>query len=1008
MDNKTTGAVMIVGGGIGAIQSALDLADSGFYVYMVEKQPSIGGTMAQLDKTFPTNDCSMCIMSPKLVEVGRHRNIELITSATVEEVKGKKGDFNVTVLQKARYIDMSKCIACGLCTEKCPKKVDDIFNGRLIKRKAVYIQYPQAVPLKYSIDRDSCIYLQSGKCGACQRFCPAGAVNFEDKDREIQLNVGSIILSPGFKTYDPSGDDRLGYKTSADIMTSLEFERVLSASGPTLGHLARMSDHKEPKKIAWIQCVGSRDINTCDNFYCSSVCCMYAIKQAIIAKEHSHTPLDCAIFYMDMRTHGKGFEECFNSARDIHEIRFERARIHSISKGRDGMHQIMYPSEDGTLRTESFDIVVLSVGMEISSDVLKLSQDLGIDLTSGRFASTPSFNPTVTSREGIYACGAFQGPKDIPQTVIEAGSAAMSAGSAICNARNTMTRELPQHEERRIAGESPRIGVFVCHCGINIGGVIDVPAVRDYAKDLPYVKYVADNMYSCSQDTQDNIVKVIEENNLNRIIVAACTPRTHEPLFQETILGAGLNKYLFEMVNIRNHGSWVHKDSPGDATEKAKDLVRMAAAKAALLQPLEESELQIDQNVLIVGGGISGMSAAKALADQGYHVHLIEKDSELGGQAKRIFRTARGEDVRAHLSRLIATVKSHDKIHVHAESQIKGVEGFVGSFDTTIISEDKTGTIHHGVAIVATGALEHKPDEYLYGKDARVISGLDLDERFLAEDQSLKSLKSAVFIQCAGSREPERTYCSRVCCTHSMMSALRLKELNPHMDIYVLYRDMRTYGEREALFRSARQRGVKFIRHEVDRKPAIEPREKDLLITVRDHVLCAPLQIRADLLVLASAVVSRNDEALAQFFKVPMNESGFFMEAHVKLAPSEFATNGVFLCGTAHYPKPIDESVAQAQAAASRAVTLLARKTIMTSGTVAYTNPQACSSCGICISICPFSAASFKESGPFSGRASVNPVLCKGCGLCVSSCRSGALNLRGFETGQIMAMINEM
>jgi len=1008
MAKNISGSVMIVGGGIGAIQAALDLADSGYYVYIVEKEPSIGGKMAQLDKTFPTNDCSMCIMSPKLVEVGRHRNIELITSSTVKEVKGEKGAFDVKVFQKARYVDMSKCIACGMCAEKCPKKVDDLFNGNLIKRKAIYIQYPQAVPLKYLIDRDNCIYLQNHKCGACHKFCPAGAINFEDTDRELSLNVGAIVLSPGFQAYDPSPDDRLGYSASPDIMTSLEFERVLSASGPTMGHLARMSDRKEPRKIAWIQCVGSRNINNCDNFYCSSVCCMYAIKQAIIAKEHSPSPLDCAIFYMDMRTHGKGFEECFNSARDIHGVRFERARIHTITNDPDGGLRFTYPSEDGVLYSESFDIVVLSVGMEISPDVLDLAGDLGIELTPGRFAATTSFDPVSSSRDGIYVCGAFQGPKDIPQTVIEAGSAAMSAGSTICGARNTLTKEAPAHEERSIAGEPPRIGVFVCHCGINIGGVIDVPAVRDYAKTLPYVEYVADNLYSCSQDTQDNMARVIKENRLNRVIVAACTPKTHEPLFQETMQGAGLNKYLFEMVNIRNHGSWVHKDAPTDATEKAKDLVRMAVVKAALLKPLEETELKIDQNVLVVGGGVSGMSAARSLADQGYHVHLVEKDPDLGGQAGRLFRTFKGEDVRMHLSDLVRTVKTHKNIRVHTNTSLRNVEGFVGNFDTTIVSGDKPENIRHGVAIVATGALELEPDEYLYGTDQRIIRGLDLDKKFLSDDPSLKGLKSAVFIQCVGSREPGRTYCSRVCCTHSLTNALRLKELNPEIDIYILYRDMRAYGEREGLFLEARQKGVKFVRFEIDRKPMVEPGDKALLVTVRDHVLGIPLKIRADLIVLASAVVSTGDEAIARFFKIPINESGFFMEAHVKLAPAEFATSGVFLCGTAHYPKPIDESIAQAQAAASRAVTLLARKAVMTSGTIAYADPRLCSVCGICVSICPYSAASFQEDGPFAGRAEINPVLCKGCGLCVSSCRSGALNLKGFETGQIMAMINEV
>jgi len=775
-----------------------------------------------------------------------------------------------------------------------------------------------------------------------------------------------------------------------------------------MGHLVRMSDNKEPEKIAWIQCVGSRNINNCDNFYCSSVCCMYTIKQAIIAKEHSPSPLDCAIFYMDMRTHGKGFEECFNSARDIHGVRFERARIHTVTKDTDGRLRITYPSEDGTLFSETFDIVVLSVGMEITPDVLDLAGDLGIDLTPGRFAATASFRPVASSRDGVYVCGAFQGPKDIPQTVIEAGSAAMSAGSVICGARNTLTKEPPTHEEKSIAGEPPRIGVFVCHCGINIGGVIDVPGVRDYAKTLPFVEYVADNLYSCSQDTQDNMARVIKENRLNRVIVAACTPKTHEPLFQETLLGAGLNKYMFEMVNIRNHGSWVHKDAPGDATEKAKDLVRMAVAKAALLKPLEETELKIDQDVLVVGGGVSGMSAARSLADQGYHVHLVEKDPELGGQAGRLFRTFKGEDVRKELSDLVRSVKANKNISVHTNTVLRDVEGFVGNFDTTLVSGDTTTTIKHGVAIVATGAVEHEPDEYLYGKDPRIIKGLDLDRMFLSDDPSLRGIKSALFIQCVGSREPGRTYCSRVCCTHSLTSALRLKELNPEMDIHILYRDMRAYGEREGLFLEARKRGVRFVRFEIDNKPVIEKGDRALMAKVRDHVLKIPLKIKADLIVLASAVASRRDEAIAQFFKIPMNESGFFMEAHVKLAPSEFATSGVFLCGTAHYPKPIDESIAQAQAAASRAITLLARKTIMTGGTIAYADPRLCSGCGICVSICPYSAASFREKSPFAGRAEINPVLCKGCGLCVSSCRSGALNLKGFETGQIMAMINEM
>jgi heterodisulfide reductase subunit A len=477
MAERTIGSVMVVGGGIGGIQAALDLADSGFHVYMVEKNPSIGGVMAQLDKTFPTNDCSMCIMSPKLVEVGRHRNIELVTLADIQEVRGKKGDFQVDILQRARYIDTDKCIACGACAEKCPQRVEDVFNGRLVKRRAAYVQYPQAVPLKYAIDSANCLYFLKGKCRACEKFCPAGAVNFEDQDKKLTLNVGSIILAPGFSAFDPSHMKFYGYGESPDVMTTLEFERILSASGPTMGHLMRLSDQKEPQKIAWLQCVGSRDINQGDHSYCSSVCCMYAIKQAIIAKEHAPYELDCSIFFMDMRTHGKGFEECYNDARDKHGVKFKRCRVHSVDPEPSGDGRaITYVDEDGRPQTEVFDLVILSVGMEISPEAQQLARDLGVDLTPGGFADTSSFNPVASSRDGVYVCGAYAGPKDIPQTVVEAGAAAMSAGAGLTSARDTLTTTMSYPPEESVVGEPPRVGVFVCHCGINIGGVVDVPA----------------------------------------------------------------------------------------------------------------------------------------------------------------------------------------------------------------------------------------------------------------------------------------------------------------------------------------------------------------------------------------------------------------------------------------------------------------------------------------------------------------------------------------------------
>jgi len=537
--------------------------------------------------------------------------------------------------------------------------------------------------------------------------------------------------------------------------------------------------------------------------------------------------------------------------------------------------------------------------------------------------------------------------------------------------------------------------------------VVDVPGLRDYAAGLPYVEYVNDSLYTCSQDSQETMAQVIEQKNLNRVVVAACTPKTHEPLFQETMVDAGLNKYVFEMTNIRNQDSWVHKDDPDMATEKAKDLVRMAVAKVALMEPLQEAEVDVDQKALVVGGGVSGMVAARTLTAQGYQVCLVEQADSLGGNALQLFQTWKGEDVQPTLAELIKAVDSDSKIDICLNTQLSNVEGFVGNFKSTLSFEGKEDAIEHGIAVIATGGKEFQPDEYLYGKDPRVVTHLELDKKFI-NNESFDDVKSAVFIQCVGSREPERPYCSRVCCTHSIESALHLKELNPDTNVYILYRDIRSYGEREYLYKKAREAGVIFIRYSLEDRPQVKAGKDGLEIEVMDHVLGRPVLLKADLLALASAIVARRDEKLAQFFKVPMNEDGFFVEAHAKLGPSEFATDGVFLCGTAHYPKPIDESVAQAQAASSRAVTLLARKKVQVSGTVAEVNPVYCSSCGVCVDVCPYSAPSFVEEGPFTGKAEVNPVLCKGCGLCAASCRSGALNLKGFGTDQIMAMINEI
>lgn len=932
-----------------------------------------------------------------------------MTLSEVTSLTGEAGNFTVELRQKPRYVDTDKCIACGACTEKCPSKVDNQYNAGLSKRKAIYVEYPQAVPLKYAIDADHCLFLTKGKCGSCKKKCPTGAIDYDQKEKQITLNVGSVILAPGFEPFNPKGLDNYQYAGYPNVITSLEFERILSASGPTGGHVVRPSDHKEPKKIAWFQCVGSRDLNKCDNAYCSSVCCMYAIKEAVIAKEHAGDDLDCSIFFMDMRTPGKEFERFYENAKKKSGVNFIRSRVHTINPvGDTGDLELRYVTESGELKVDVFDMVVLSIGLQTPPALVDLAGKLGIELTAGKFCKTDTFTPVTTSREGVFVCGAFQGPKDIPQAVVDSSAAAAAAAELLADARNTKTKAVEVVPERNVVGDRPKIGVFVCDCGINIAGVVNVPSVVEYAATLPYVDFVAENLFSCSQDNQDNMAKLIKEKGLNRIVVAACTPKTHEPLFQETLLNAGLNKYLFEMTNIRNQNSWVHKNNPDLATAKAKDLVRMAVAKVALMEPLKEVELTMNHTAMVIGGGVSGMTAAKTLANQGFKTHLIERESNLGGQALNIYHTAKGEDVQVNVAKMIESVTTDPNITVHLNTSLRNVDGFVGNFVTTLASGGATETLEHGVAIVATGAAALKPAEYDYGKSPQILTSLELDRKMMDNDPMIRDLNAAVFIQCVGSREPGRLYCSRVCCTHSIENALELKKRNPDMNVYILYRDIRTYGEKEYLYKEAREKGVIFIRYAVDKKPVVKAGDGHVTITVTDHVLGRPMELTADMVCLATAIVPYGDEQLANFFKVPMNEDGFFIEKHAKLGPSEFATDGTFLCGMAHYPKPIDESVAQAKAAVSRAVTLLSKDKIFSSGTIAEVEVMKCASCGVCVSVCPYSAPSFAETGRFAGKAQINPALCKGCGLCVASCRSGAIHLKGFDTDQIFSQIFEL
>jgi heterodisulfide reductase subunit A len=1005
--NSKSGAVIVVGGGIGGMQAALDLADSGFYVYLVEKSSSIGGRMSQLDKTFPTNDCSMCIMSPKLVECGRNLNIEILTLSEVESITGEEGNFHVRVIQHPRYIDMDKCIACGTCAEKCPRRVPDEYNANLINRKAAYIQYPQAVPLKYSIDAENCIYFEKGKCRACEKFCPADAVDFDQKEREITIDVGSIILSSGFQPYNPSLNDTYQYNRFPNVVTGLEFERILSASGPYQGHLLRPSDKKEPQKIAWIQCVGSRNTHMGDKGYCSSVCCTYAIKQAMVAKEHSSEPLDAAIFFIDIRTYGKDFEKFYNRARNDVGVRFIKSRINNILPGEEeGNLKIRYTDEAGRIIQEGFDIVVLSVGFDIPQESIDLVQKIGVDLNRYNFVSTKTFDPVQTTKPGIFVCGAFQGPKDIPETVMQASASAAATSGLLADQRHTLTKEREYPKEIDISGQEPRIGVFVCHCGTNIGGVVNVPEVTEYASTLPHVVVADENLFTCSQDTQDKIKERIEEFKLNRVVVASCSARTHEPLFQDTIREAGLNPYLFSMANIRDQDSWVHQSDKEGATKKAKDLVRMTVANAAELSPLYRSKLPIIKRALILGGGIAGMTAALNIAEQGFEVVLVEIEKELGGMGRKIHTTLQGDNIQKYVDDLIEKLTQNEKIEVLTETILVDFSGTKGNFKTalTVGPAMYHREINHGALIVATGALEYTPKEYLYGESEAVKTQVELEDILSRDEQRIKGWKNVVMIQCVGSRNKENPNCSRVCCQQAVKNATAIKQINPDTNIFILHRDIRTYGFLEDYYRKAREMGVHFLRYNEGEEPKVEQAEEGIQVTVKDLTLGREITIRPDQIILSAGVVAGDTEELGKILKVPLTSDRFFLEAHVKLRPVDTQSDGIFICGMAHSPRLIDESISQALAASSRAGCLLSQDSIEVGGVVAKVDPDLCAACLICVRACPYEVPFINEDGV----SEIDISKCHGCGVCAAECPAKAITLSHFEDTQILAQIDAL
>jgi heterodisulfide reductase subunit A len=860
------------------------------------------------------------------------------------------------------------------------------------------MDYQQAVPAAFHIDVTACLFLTKKECKQCERVCLANAIDFTQQPVEQDLKVGAVVLAPGFGRI--SGDvlSRYGYGRSPDVITGVQFERLTSASGPTVGEIIRPSDGGHPKKIAFLQCIGSRDLPS-GNGYCSSVCCMYAIKEALVAREHD-PDLDITIFYMDMRTQGKEFDYARIRAKEK-GIRFVRSRFGSIQTNQKTL-QLKYVSEEGRHFEEIFDMVVLPEGLESPPGAGSLAKAVGINLNHYDFCQTNAFSPLETTRPGVFVAGAFQGPKDVPESVTDASGAAALAAEALSHVRNTRVAVKTYPDEVEIE-EEPRIGVFVCFCGSNIGGVVNVPEVADYAATLDNVIFTDTNLYSCAQNTQELISQKIKENRLNRVVVAACTPRTHEPLFQETLKNAALNRCLFEMANIRDHCSWVHSHLPKEATEKAKDQVRMAVSKARLLRPLPEQTLPVSPNAMVIGGGVSGMTAALSIAGQGFRCSLVEKSSGLGGNLKKIRSTLNGEDPRQLLNTMRGAIMSHDLIDVYTDATVEEVSGYVGNFTTTIRTGGQLKNCHHGVIVVATGGEPYKPNHYLYGKSKRVITQLELEEVLTSPDR-IKGISDIVMIQCVGSRGEDLAYCSKVCCGQAVKNAIQVLRYNPAANITILFRDMRTYGLMEDAYQLAREKGVNFINFDMDLPPRVTEEEGSLRVEFLDKVLGQNIALDPELLVLSVGIVPGDVRELSKALKVPLTKDGFFLEAHPKLRPVEFSVDGIYLCGLAHSPKPICESIAQAKAAAGKACIQLAKGHVAVEPIVSSVDQEICIGCRICELLCPYASIRVVKVGK-KKRAKTISASCKGCGICASHCPTRAIYMGSFSNEQIIAQI---